>query len=91
MKFRKLPVVIDAWQWHSHGDHEKVVPCSNVHTDLLCEDCGIILSDHGWIKTLEGGHIVCPGDWIIKGVMDEFYPCKKEVFDLTYESVEDVK
>ena len=33
-----------------------------------CEHCGRLMHDHGWIDTLEGGHVVCPGDWIIKGV-----------------------
>ena len=54
-----------------------------------CKHCGIIMHDHGWIETLEGGHIVCPGDWIIEGVEGEFYPCKPSVFYSTYEKVED--
>jgi len=45
------------------------------------------MHDHGWIDTLEGGHIVCPGDWIIKGVHGEFYPCKPDIFLETYEKV----
>lgn len=45
--------------------------------------------DHGWIDTLEGGHIVCPGDWIIKGIKGEYYPCKPDIFRQTYEPVED--
>ena len=40
---------------------------------------------HGWIATLEGGHIVCPGDWIITGVKGEMYPCKPDIFEATYE------
>lgn len=40
---------------------------------------------YGWIKTLEGGHVVSPGDWIIKGVAGEFYPCKPDIFASTYE------
>lgn len=43
--------------------------------------------DHGWIDTAEGGHIVCPGDWIITGVQGEHYPCKPDIFDATYEAV----
>lgn len=46
------------------------------------------MRDHGWIDTLEGGHIVCPGDYIIKGVQGEFYPCKPDIFEQTYERVE---
>ena len=36
--------------------------------DLPCAQCGAKYHDHGWIDTLEGGHNVCPGDWIITGV-----------------------
>lgn len=50
--------------------------------------CGRMFHDHGWIDTLEGGHTVCPGDWIIKGLLGEFYPCKPEVFDRKYEPAE---
>jgi hypothetical protein len=45
------------------------------------------MHDHGWIDTLEGGHIVCPGDWIITGVQGERYPCKPDIFEATYEPV----
>lgn len=37
------------------------------------ESCGRLWHDHGWIDTLEGGHAVCPGDWIITGVQGERY------------------
>lgn len=46
------------------------------------------MHNHGWIDTLEGGHIVCPGDWIITGVKGENYPCKPDIFEMTYEPVE---
>jgi hypothetical protein len=39
---------------------------------------------HGWIDTFEGGHIVCPGDWIITGVKGEVYPCP-DIFEATYD------
>jgi hypothetical protein len=42
---------------------------------------------HGWVDTLEGGHIVCPGDYIITGVKGEHYPCKPDIFAMTYEEV----
>jgi hypothetical protein len=51
-----------------------------------CKQCGDIMHNHGWIDTLEGGHIVCPGDWIITGVKGENYPCKPDIFELTYEA-----
>jgi len=50
-----------------------------------CKHCGQIMHYHGWIDTLEGGHIVCPGDWIITGVKGEHYPCKPDIFEATYE------
>ena len=53
-----------------------------------CKHCGQIMHKHGWIDTLEGGHIVCPGDWIITGVQGEHYPCKPDIFEATYEAVE---
>jgi hypothetical protein len=54
-----------------------------------CDKCGKIMHKHGWIDTLEGGHIVCPGDWIITGVKGEHYPCKPDIFEMTYEKGED--
>jgi len=55
----------------------------------VCQKCGTCMHDHGWIDTLEGGHIVCSGDWIIKGVEGEYYPCKPNIFERTYEEVPD--
>lgn len=57
--------------------------------DRKCQHCGDIMHIHGWIETLEGGHIVCPGDWIITGVQGERYPCKPDIFEQTYEQVPD--
>ena len=54
---------------------------------VLCEECAGRLLDHGWIDTLEGGHRVCPGDWIITGVKGERYPCKPDIFAATYDAV----
>lgn len=56
--------------------------------DGICMHCGIKFHLHGWIDTLEGGHNVCPGDWIITGVKGEKYPCKPDIFAATYEPVE---
>lgn len=49
--------------------------------------CQQPMHNHGWIDTMEGGHIVCPGDWIITGVQGERYPCKPDIFQQTYEEV----
>ena len=52
-----------------------------------CAYCQRMFHDHGWIDTMEGGHIVCPGDFIITGVKGEMYPCKPDIFAATYEAV----
>ena len=54
-----------------------------------CNHCGNPMHNHGWIDTLEGGHIVCPADWIITGVNGEHYPCKPDIFEKTYSVVSD--
>ncbi len=86
MKYRKKPVVIDAERWFKPGDHPEVVIKKSV-IGLVCKNCKKFMRGHGWIKTLEGGHIVCAGDWIITGVKGECYPCKPDIFEATYESI----
>lgn len=49
-----------------------------------CKHCGVRMHDHGWIDTKEGGHIVCPSDWIITGIQGEYYPCKADIFAASY-------
>ena len=80
MKYRKKPIIIDAIQWFKMSDHPQVTP---FETELQGYGQG-----YGWIKTLEGGYIVTPGDWIIEGVKGEFYPCKPDIFKKTYELIE---
>jgi hypothetical protein len=79
MKYRKKPVVIEATQWFKDGDHWAVA--KHQSTDPRLKECG-------WVRTLEGGHIVRPGDFIITGVKGEHYPCKPDIFEMTYEPVE---
>jgi hypothetical protein len=80
-QYRKKPVVIEATQWFKHGDHPSVV----LHTN---QSGGVIKGEgpYGWVQTLEGGHIVTTGDWIITGVKGEHYPCKPDIFAMTYEA-----
>jgi hypothetical protein len=52
-----------------------------------CNYCSRPVHLHGWIETLEGGHVVCPGDWIITGIKGEMYPCKPDIFEESYEPV----
>lgn len=101
-KYRKRPVIIEAHRWFQNGDHPKdnYTPGILKEGDLVrryrhpkgdgklnCKHCGYLMHDHGWIDTLEGGHIVCPGDFIIEGIKGEFYPCKPDIFEETYELV----
>ena len=60
----------------------------DVSSEKPCDHCGATMHNHGWIDTLEGGHIVCPGDFIITGVKGERYPCKPDIFAATYDEVE---
>lgn len=53
-----------------------------------CKHCFNPMHTHGWIDTLEGGHIVCPGDYVITGVAGEVYPCKPSIFLATYDSLD---
>jgi hypothetical protein len=85
MKFRKKPVVIEATQWFKMGDHPAVEPYP--FSDIAGNPDPAHKS-YGWVKTLEGGHIVTPGDWIITGIKNENYPCKPDIFEATYERVE---
>jgi hypothetical protein len=59
----------------------------DVPGEQTCKHCTRPMHDHGWIDTLEGGHIVCPGDYVITGVKGERYPCKPDIFTATYEPV----
>jgi len=88
-KFRKKPIVINAAQWREIGDHPHIVGHfrrPDVRGDSECSECGMAFHCHGWIDTLEDGHRVCPGDWIITGVKGERYPCKDVIFRATYEA-----
>jgi len=81
-KFRKKPVVIDAMQW----DGTEASAADIMHwcgQRLVCGN-GMMI-----IHTLEGDMRASRGDWIIRGVKGEFYPCKPDIFDATYESLED--
>ena len=88
MRYRKKPVVIDAVQWTGTNHREMF----DFLTDYQCTDQ--YMSAEGKvpgglvIKTLEGEHLANIGDYIIRGVHGEFYPCKPDIFRKTYEEVE---
>lgn len=102
-RYRKKPVVITAHQWWKNGDHPEDSPDGypgvegqvvryfrhpDVPSTRFCQTCGYAMHAHGWIDTLEGGHTVCPGDFVITGVRGERYPCKPDIFHQTYEPVD---
>ena len=83
-RYRKLPVVIEA------------VQCTGGNILEICNftgKCGGELIKDGelYIKTLEGVHHASIGDYIIRGVKGEFYPCKPDIFAKTYEEVNDAE
>lgn len=80
-KYRKKPVVIEALQWDGSIETR----------NKLGEWLGDKFQTHGeynkpTIKTLEGDHICNLWDYVIKGVKGEFYPCKPNIFEMTYEA-----
>ena len=81
MKYRKKPVVIEAVQFGA-GDDGPVLAFLEGCTGWRMEGRDIV------IPTLEGDHHASPLDWIIKGVKGEYYPCKPDIFEMTYEPVE---
>ena len=80
-KWRKKPVVVEAMQWTGKNFEELKVWSSEVGLvdGVLC------------VSTLEGEMVASVGDYIIKGVAGEFYPCKEGIFHKTYELAGEVK
>lgn len=84
MKFRKKPVVIEAVQFTKTNKEEIKEFCKNGRKvdDFVIDEKGVAFCA---VHTLEGIHLAKEGDWIIKGVKGEFYPCKQDIFEMTYE------
>lgn len=82
-KFRKKPVAIEAEQWEGH----------NLNDDnSLFQDPKVIIKTDGsefLVSTLEGVMRGVKGDWLIRGIKGELYPCKPDIFAATYEPVTD--
>ena len=72
--FEKKPIIVKAEQWYPDKPVEGVYEWNEY--------------GYGGIDTLEGPMIVSPGDWIITGIKGEKYPCKLDIFALTYKLVE---
>ena len=79
MKYRKKPVVIEAVQW-TGNNHAEMCEFIDPEVFEIIPRVGLV------IHTLEGDHHASPGDYIIKGVNGEFYPCKPDIFAKTYEA-----
>jgi hypothetical protein len=82
MKYRKKPVVVEAFQltdeWFDlpHPNPQHIIGFITNPIERTVT-----------IPTLEGGHLARVGDWIIRGVKGEYYPCKPDIFEQTYEPV----
>lgn len=95
MKYRKKPVVIEAFQMTEARRmdnaewpmwlHQAWNKARDAEGALQRVDMAAPLPDALEIVTLEGKHRVSWGDWIIRGVKGEIYPCKPDIFDATYE------
>ena len=89
-KYRKKPVVIEAIKWDGKEDTYREI------TELLAPDypgrIAVGAGDkHLYIDTLEGTHEAKIGDYIIRGIKGEVYPCKPDIFEQTYEEVKNEK
>ncbi len=85
-QFRKKPVVIEAEQF-TEETKQRVFSWARgytQHVDATRDEAGNPALS---IRTLEGDMTATLGDWVIKGVKGEFYPCKPDIFEMTYEPV----
>jgi len=81
--FTKKPVTIEAIQYDGSSESaDRILRWIAINEGVAAQsmDEGKLV-----IETLEGAHLASAGDWIIKGVAGEFYPCKPSIFDQTYE------
>ena len=89
-KYRKKPVVIEAFQLNERGlvGEDWFLNAVSENT-IITHDFGKYHPNPAWceIKTLEGTMIAKAGDYIIRGVNGEIYPCKSEIFHVSYEAV----
>lgn len=93
--FRKKPVVIQAIRWTGdnlaqiiHFTDGRAPETRSDHAGMKWEEYVALVRAEGLkIYTLEGIHLASIGDWIIRGVKGEFYPCKPDIFAQTYDEV----
>lgn len=92
MKYRKKHIVIEAFRLNERGlIGEDWFWDAVSRNDIITHDFGKFCENPAWceIKTLEGTMIAKAGDYIIKGVNSEIYPCKEDIFEKTYEMYEE--
>lgn len=94
MRYRKKPVEIEAEQWPDDGDTSYDALCQRAKIHRWIKDNGgktQVVNHMGDIYsaiiTLEGEMRISSGDFVIRGVQGEFYPCKPDIFEATYEPV----
>lgn len=85
MKYKKLPVEIDAWLWDETKETFELLEEEGIKTSSYESHVTENYVRSLRIKTLEGSIEASNGDYIIKGVQGEFYPCKPDIFEMTYE------
>lgn len=87
MQYKKKPVIVNAYQFSDLESGAAIlewVAINGGHASLSCGDDAKLV-----IHTLEGSMEASLGDWVIRGVAGEFYPCKPAIFDATYDEVEE--
>lgn len=91
-KYRKKPVEIEAFQYDGDFIYSDGTPYEAPEWIFVAlEDGTMYFKDAGelYIKTLEGEHHVSQWDYIIRGIKGELYPCKPDIFEMTYDKVEE--
>ena len=90
MKFKKKPVVIEAYQFD--GTYTGMEKIKSLFPKMETFSFGFNFErNEVWqwkIGTLEGVHVVSTDDWIIQGIKGEYYPCKPDIFEQTYDICE---
>ena len=87
-KYRKKPIIIEAFQWNGCVKPGKCVEIPEWAIRALDNHKIRIYPEFVIVNTLEGTMKALVGDWIIKGIQGELYPCKPDIFKQTYEPVE---
>lgn len=88
MKYRKKPVEVEAMRFDGTSKGaDAVIEFTGYDAGVAYTESNGVKQYDVYIETLEGRMCARPGDWIIKGVLGEFYPCKPRAFEETYEPV----